>query len=240
LASHASGAGGTVLRVVTAAPRRRSRATSGRRLLAHDRGFGVRFVAGADEAGRGCLAGPLVAAAVCLDVDRLTGPRARPLARLNDSKQHTAANRELLYDAVLACAEQVAVCAVPAADIDRVGLHRSNLAALERVLRRLRPVPEVCLTDGFAIAADDLPAQRMVGGDGRSAAIAAASIVAKVTRDRLMHRLSSRYPGYGFDSHVGYITPEHTRAVRELGPTPLHRRSFASLAYEQLGLDLGL
>jgi ribonuclease HII len=200
----------------------------------------VRFVAGADEAGRGCLAGPLVAAAVCLDVTRLTGPRARPLALLNDSKQHTAASRDVLFGAVLACAEQVAVCAVPAPDIDRFGLHRSNLAALERVLRQLRPTPELCLTDGFAIAADDLPHQRLVGGDARSAAVAAASIVAKVTRDRLMHRLSARYPGCGFDSHVGYITPEHTRAVRELGPTPIHRRSFASMAYEQLGLDLGL
>ena len=197
-------------------------------------------MAGADEAGRGCLAGPLVAAAVCLDVERLTGARARPLADLNDSKQHTAARREELYDAVLACAEQVAVIAVSAPEIDRVGLHRSNLAALERVLRRLMPIPQVCLTDGFAIGAEDIPSQRMIGGDARSASIAAASIVAKVTRDRLMHRLSDRYPGYGFDSHVGYITPEHTRAVRELGPTPIHRRSFASMAYEQLGLDLGI
>jgi ribonuclease HII len=102
------------------------------------------------------------------------------------------------------------------------------------------PTPQMCLTDGFAIGAQDIPHQRMIGGDARSASIAAASIVAKVTRDRLMHRLSNRYPGYGFDSHVGYITPEHTRAVRELGPTPLHRRSFAAMAYEQLGLDLGI
>ena len=136
---------------------------------------------------------------------------------------------------MLACAEQVAVCVIPAAEIDRRGLHRSNLAALERVLRRLQPVPEVCLTDGFALAASELPSRRVIGGDGRSAAIAAASIVAKVTRDRLMHRMAAHYPGYGFESHVGYITPEHTRAVREHGPTPLHRRSFAAMAYEQLG-----
>jgi ribonuclease HII len=225
---------------VPTATARRPRRRPGRRLLAHDRGLGVRFVAGADEAGRGCLAGPLVAAAVCLDTERLTGPRARPLADLNDSKQHTAARREALYDAVLACAEQVAVCVVPACEIDRVGLHRSNLAALERALRRLAPAPQLCLTDGFAIAADDLPNRRVIGGDGTSAAIAAASIIAKVTRDRFMHRVSTRYPGYGFESHVGYITPEHTRAVQALGPTPLHRRSFAAMAYEQLGLDLGL
>jgi ribonuclease HII len=218
---------------------RRPRKRPGRKLLAYDRGLGVRFVAGADEAGRGSLAGPLVVAAVCLDTERLTGHRARPLGDLNDSKQHTAARREALYDAVLACAEQVAVCVVPACEIDRVGLHRSNLAAMERALRRLRPMPQLCLTDGFAIAADDLPHRRVIGGDATSAAIAAASIVAKVTRDRFMHRVSSRYPGYGFESHVGYITPEHTRAVQALGPTPLHRRSFAAMAYEQLGLDLG-
>jgi len=231
---------GTVERmaVATARPRAR-RPRTGRRLLAHDRSLGVRLVAGADEAGRGCLAGPLVAAAVCLDVERLSGPRMRPLADLNDSKQHTAERREELLDAVLACAEQVAVCVIPAAEIDRRGLHRSNLAALERVLRRLEPVPEVCLTDGFALAAScGLPSRRVIGGDGRSASIAAASIVAKVTRDRLMHRLAAHYPGYGFESHVGYITPEHTRAVRERGLTPLHRRSFAAMAYEQL--DLGL
>jgi ribonuclease HII len=223
--------------VATARPRAR-RSRPGRRLLAYDRSLGARLVAGADEAGRGCLAGPLVAAAVCLDVERLSGPRARPLADLNDSKQHTAERREALFQAVLASAEQVAVCVIPAAEIDRRGLHRSNLAALERVLRRLQPVPEVCLTDGFALAASGLPSRRVIGGDGRSASIAAASIVAKVTRDRLMHRLAAHYPGYGFESHVGYITPEHTRAVRERGLTPLHRRSFAAMAYEQL--DLGL
>jgi ribonuclease HII len=219
------------------ATRRRPR-HPGRRLLAHDRGLGVRFVAGADEAGRGCLAGPLVAAAVCLDVERLHGSRARPLADLNDSKQHTAERREQLYGAVLECAREVAVCVVPAPEIDRVGLHRSNLAALERVLRRLSPVPDVCLTDGFALPVDDLPHRRLIGGDARSAAVAAASIVAKVTRDRLMWRVASQFPGYGFETHVGYITPEHTLAVRALGATPLHRRSFAAIAYEQL--DLGL
>ncbi len=195
-------------------------------------------MAGADEAGRGCLAGPLVAAAVCLDVERLTGRRATPLADLNDSKQHTPERRQLLYSAVLACASQISVCMVPPADIDRRGLHRSNLAALERALRGLSPQPEVCLTDGFRLACDDLEHRAVVGGDARSAAIAAASIVAKVTRDRYMRRIADSYRGYGFERHVGYITAEHTQAVRDLGPTPLHRRSFAAVAYEQLGLEL--
>jgi ribonuclease HII len=222
----------------TATRRRRSR--PGRRLLAHDRGLGVRFVAGADEAGRGCLAGPLVAAAVCLDLDRLRGSRCAALGLLDDSKRHTPERRERLFQAVVDAAAQVAVCVVPASEIDRRGLHRSNLAALGRVLCTLDPRPEVCMTDGFSVPGCPCPHRALVGGDGRSAAIAAASIVAKVTRDRFMHRIAPDYPEFRFDRHVGYITAEHTRAVREHGPTPLHRRSFEALAYAQLDLDLGL
>jgi ribonuclease HII len=175
---------------------------------------------------------------VCLDTARLTGPRAKPLYQLNDSKQHTSARREELYAAVMECASQVCVVVVPASDIDRRGLHRSNLHALERALRGLDPVPEICLTDGFRLATDEFPHRHVVRGDGTSAAIAAASIIAKVTRDRFMHRMAESFPQYGFESHVGYITPEHTLAVRTHGTTPLHRRSFASMAYEQLGLDI--
>jgi ribonuclease HII len=222
------------------APRRRRRSRPGRRLLAHDRDLGVRFVAGADEAGRGCLAGPLVAAAVCLDLDRLRGPRCAALGLLDDSKRHTAARRLELFQAVLESAEQVSVCVIPATEIDRRGLHRSNLSALGRVLCALDPEPEVCLTDGFSVPGCPRRHRAVVGGDGRSAAIAAASIVAKVTRDRFMHRIAPDYPEFSFDRHVGYITAEHTRAVREHGPTPLHRRSFEAIAYAQLDLDLGL
>jgi ribonuclease HII len=218
------------------ATRRRKR--PGSRLLKHDRSLGARFVAGADEAGRGCLAGPLVAAAVCFDTHLLTGARARPLADLNDSKQQTAERRERLYEAVLACARQVCVVVVPASEIDRRGLHRSNLHALERALRGLDPVPDVCLTDGFRLPVDDFAHTAVVRGDGTSAAIAAASIIAKVTRDSFMHRMAKSFPEYGFESHVGYITPEHTHAVRTHGTTPLHRRSFAAMAYEQLGFDI--
>jgi ribonuclease HII len=223
---------------VTATRRRRSR--PGRRLLAHDRELGVRFVAGADEAGRGCLAGPLVAAAVCLDLDHLRGRRCAALGLLDDSKRHTPARRDALFQAVIDAAAQVAVCVIPASEIDRRGLHRSNLAALGRVLCALDPEPDLCMTDGFAVPGCARPHRAVVGGDGRSAAIAAASIVAKVTRDRFMHRIAPSYPEFRFDRHVGYITAEHTRAVREHGPTPLHRRSFEAIAYAQLDLDLGL
>jgi ribonuclease HII len=223
---------------VAATRRRRSR--PGRRLLAHDRELGVRFVAGADEAGRGCLAGPLVAAAVCFDVDHLRGRRCAALGLLDDSKRHTPARRDALFQAVIEAAAQVAVCVIPASEIDRRGLHRSNLAALGRVLCALDPEPDLCMTDGFAVPGCARRHRAVVGGDGRSAAIAAASIVAKVTRDRFMHRIAPSYPEFRFDRHVGYITAEHTRAVREHGPTPLHRRSFEAIAYAQLDLDLGL
>ncbi len=223
---------------VAATRRRRSR--PGRRLLAHDRELGVRFVAGADEAGRGCLAGPLVAAAVCLDLDHLRGRRCAALGLLDDSKRHTPARRDALFQAVIEAAAQVAVCVIPASEIDRRGLHRSNLSALGRVLCALDPEPDMCMTDGFAVPGCARRHRAVVGGDGRSAAIAAASIVAKVTRDRFMHRIAPAYPEFRFDRHVGYITAEHTRAVREHGPTPLHRRSFEAIAYAQLDLDLGL
>src|SRR6478672_3269513 len=134
--------------MAVAAPRR-SRRRPGRRLLAHDRGLGGRLVAGADEAGRGSLAGPLVAAAVCLDLDRLRGSRCAPLGMLDDSKRHTEARREELFEAVVSCASQVAVCVIPASDIDRRGLHRSNLYALGRALCALYPETDASLTDGF-------------------------------------------------------------------------------------------
>lgn len=222
----------------TATRRRRSR--PGRRLLAYDRDLGVRFVAGADEAGRGCLAGPLVAAAVCFDIDRLRGRRCAALGLLDDSKRHTPGRRDELFQAVIESAAQVAVCVVPASQIDRRGLHRSNLWALGRALCALDPEPDVCMTDGFSVPGCARRHRTVVGGDGRSAAIAAASIVAKVTRDRFMHRIAPEYPEFRFDRHVGYITAEHTRAVREHGPTPLHRRSFEAIAYDQLDLGLGL
>ena len=192
----------------------------------------MRFVAGADEAGRGSLAGPLVVAGVLLDYDELRGPRVRSLASLNDSKQVAPEERERLFSAVAASASAICVRVFPAGEIDRRGLHRSNLAGLRAVLRELHPPAEACLVDGFRLGPTAPPHRALVDGDTRSAAIAAASIVAKVVRDRVMHRLDSLYPRYGFHSHVGYITPAHTEAVRAFGPSDLHRRSFQAACYQ--------
>ncbi len=205
--------------------------SSGQRLLGFDRKLGVRFVAGTDEAGRGSLAGPLVVAGVLLDYDVLRGARVRPLAQLNDSKQVTVEEREALYEAVGLCATAISVRIVPVGNVDRNGLHRSNLAAMRAVLDDLCPPADACLVDGFWLGPSAPPHRRVVGGDARSAAIAAASIVAKVVRDRVMRRLDALYPNYGFVSHVGYITPEHNAAVRSFGPSELHRRSFQAACY---------
>jgi ribonuclease HII len=179
---------------VAAPSRRRAASRPGRRLLRFDRALEARRVAGADEAGRGCLAGPLVCAAVLLDHERLRGRACAPLGMLDDSKRRTPALREQLFDAVLACAERVAVVVVPAATIDRRGLHRSNLAGLARALEQLDAPPgSALLADGFRLPLAR-PHRAVVDGDATSAAIAAASIVAKVTRDRLMRREHEQLP----------------------------------------------
>jgi ribonuclease HII len=205
--------------------------STGQRLLRFDRRQGARLVAGADEAGRGSLAGPLVVAGVLLDYGCLRCHRVRPLALLNDSKQVAPECREELFRAVVACAERVSVRVIASAEIDRSGLHRSNLAGLRDVLGDLHPPAELCLVDGFRLGPAAPPHRAVVDGDTKSAAIAAASIVAKVVRDRLMRRLDALYPRYGFSSHVGYITPAHTEAVLRHGPCAQHRRSFNARAY---------
>jgi len=205
---------------------------TGRKLLQFDRRLGARFVAGADEAGRGPLAGPLLVAGVLLDYARLRDHRVRPLALLNDSKQCSEAEREELFRAVVGCAERIIVRAISPGEIDREGLHRSNLAAMRAVLWELSPPAEVCLVDGFRLGPRAPEHRAVVDGDEKSAAIAAASIVAKVTRDRLMHRLDALYPAYGFAQHVGYITPGHSAVVRARGPSAVHRLSFQALCYE--------
>ncbi len=205
--------------------------STGQRLLRYDRRLGTRFVAGADEAGRGSLAGPLVVCGVLLDYASLRGHRVRPLASLNDSKQVEPDERERLYHAVVAAAARISLRVIASNDIDRTGLHRSNLWGLRTVLADVREEQCTCLVDGFRLGPLAPPHAAIVDGDTKSAAIAAASVVAKVTRDRLMRRLDAVYPRYGFSSHVGYITPGHTRAVITHGPCPQHRRSFASRAY---------
>ena len=196
----------------------------------------MRFVAGADEAGRGCLAGPLVAAAVLFDYERLSLSDVRSLSALNDSKQHTEEMRETLYPRVLRAAVRVAVTSRCVRVIDERGLHRTNLAALSDVLRRVGVPGCLCLSDGFPVPPTGFEQRAVVGGDARSAAIAAASVIAKVTRDRFMRRMEERYPGWEFATHVGYSTPEHRAAIERLGVSPLHRLSFQSIAYEDLML----
>jgi ribonuclease HII len=215
----------------------RRRLARSRRLFAFDRGLQSRFVAGADEAGRGCLAGPLVAAAVLIDYERLSNSDRRALSGLHDSKQMTETHRREMYPCVLRAAERVSVVVRSAAGIDRRGLHVTNIEALALALERLAPGEEaISLVDGFRLPRCSVPHRRVVKGDATSAAIAAASVIAKVTRDRYMREVATQHPGWGFEEHVGYSTPEHRQAIEEIGISPLHRRSFQSVAYSQLEL----
>jgi ribonuclease HII len=215
--------------------RRRRRKAA--KLFKFDRQLGARFVAGADEAGRGSLAGPLVAAAVLIDYERLSMRDRRALGTLDDSKQRTPEEREELYPCVIRAVDRVAVTIRCVHGIDSRGLHNTNLDALARSLERVAVPGAVCLTDGFRLGARCAVEHRaVIDGDAKSAAIAAASVVAKVTRDRYMCRIAGAYPEFGFDGNVGYSTPEHRAAIIRHGPSDLHRRSFASIAYSQLEL----
>ena len=217
--------------------RARRRAHSGRRLFAFDREIGTRYVAGADEAGRGSLAGPLVAAAVLFDLERLTLSDRRALSKLNDSKQHTAEAREELYPLVMRAAARSVVVSRCVRGIDSRGLHVTNLDALRSALLGVARDGCVCLVDGFNVPEFGYPQRAVVDGDCRSAAIAAASVLAKVTRDRYMHRAAERHSRWDFATNVGYSTPEHRAAIAVHGVSPLHRMSFQSIAYTQLALD---
>lgn len=215
----------------------RRRLARTRRLFAFDRGLGTRLVAGADEAGRGCLAGPLVAAAVLIDYETLSHADRRSLAGLHDSKQMSAERRAELFPCVLRAAERVSVVVRCARGIDDRGLHVTNIEALASALERLAPEEgATCLVDGFSLRDCLVPHRAVIEGDGTSAAIAAASVIAKVTRDRYMHGAGRDHPGWGFEEHVGYSTPEHREAIERIGISPLHRRSFQSVAYAQLEL----
>jgi ribonuclease HII len=208
-----------------------------RRLFGFDRKLGVRFVAGADEAGRGCLAGPLVAAAVLFDFERIGPGEVRALRDLNDSKQQNPEVRARLFPVILRIAEKVAIVTRCAPGIDARGLHVTNLAALRDALAKVACDRCVCLSDGFAVAALGHQQRAVIGGDAKSAAIAAASVIAKETRDRYMRRADAAHPGWEFAQHVGYATPEHRDAIERLGVSPLHRLSFQSAAYQQLALE---
>ena len=186
-------------------------------------------VAGCDEAGRGPLAGPVVAAAVILDPARI--PRG-----LNDSKKLDAAAREALYEKICASA-QVAVAFGSTGRIDRDNILRASLWALARAVKALPVRPKLVFVDGNQKIDCGCDCQAVVSGDALVASIAAASIVAKVTRDRLMRRLGLEHPGYGFERHMGYSVPEHFAALARLGPTIHHRRSFAPVAARLAALN---
>jgi ribonuclease HII len=225
----------------TNAGRRRASTTrrsgSGRRLFAFDRELGCRYVAGADEAGRGSLAGPFVAAAVLFDLERLTLSDRRALSRLNDSKQHTAEAREELYPLVLRSAARSVIVSRCVRGIDSRGLHNTNLEALRTALLGVARTGAVCLVDGFKVPEFGFEQRAVIDGDCRSAAIAAASVLAKVSRDRYMRQAAERHPGWDFETNVGYSTPEHRAAIAANGVSPLHRLSFQSIAYTQLALE---
>jgi ribonuclease HII len=177
-----------------------------------------------------------VAAAVLFDLDGLAPSDLRALSSLDDSKRHTPATRARLYPIILRLATKVAVVSRCAPGIDARGLHVTNLAALHVALARVARNGCVCLSDGFPLAALGYEQRAVIGGDATSAAIAAASVIAKETRDRYMRRMDARHPGWDFAQHVGYSTPEHREAIERLGVTPLHRLSFQSAAYQQLEL----
>ena len=216
------------------APRRKTPVRAARKLFKFDRSLGVRFVAGADEAGRGCLAGPLVAAAVLFDLDAIGPAEVRVLGALNDSKQQTPEARAELFPVILRIAAKVAIVSRCAPGIDARGLHVTNLAALRDALLKVACDECICLSDGFPVAALGHDQRAVVDGDAKSAAIAAASVIAKETRDRYMRRADATHPGWEFAQHVGYSTPEHREAIERLGVSPLHRLSFQSMAYQQL------
>jgi ribonuclease HII len=194
-------------------------------------------VAGADEAGRGSLAGPLVAAAVLFDYGSLTKRHARALRNLNDSKAHDVDGREELYPLVLEAAARVAVTSRCAPGIDARGLHVTNLEALRDCLAKVAVPGALCLVDGFRVPDFGSEQKPVIEGDARSAAIAAASVVAKVVRDRYMRRVAEELPGWHFHTNVGYSTPEHREAILARGISWLHRRSFESVAYQQLAIE---
>ncbi len=194
-------------------------------------------MAGADEAGRGSLAGPLVAAAVLFDYERLGLREVRSLTRLDDSKVHDLEMREALYPLVMKSAVKVSVTSRCVRGIDERGLHVTNLEALRDCLARIAPPGSLCLVDGFRVPDCGHDQEAVIDGDARSAAIAAASVVAKVTRDRYMLRAAQELPGWHFHTNVGYSTPEHRAAIQERGISDLHRRSFQSIAYQQLAIE---
>lgn len=186
---------------------------------------GISPIAGVDEAGRGACAGPLVIAAVVLN-----DPFAPELSEVRDSKEISEKKREEVFELVKSIAASISVVIVPAAEIDERGVHAANLAGMRRAVHGLDQAPAYVLTDGYAIAGLALPNLAIWKGDQVVVSISAASIIAKVTRDRIMRDMDSEFPNYGFASHKGYITAAHTAALNQYGPCIEHRRSFSNIA----------
>jgi ribonuclease HII len=183
------------------------------------RRMGFNHVAGVDEVGRGCLAGPVVAAAVVLDP-------LRYIPRICDSKTVTALERARLYERITRAAIAWGVAAAEPLEIDTINIHQASLRAMQRAILRCEPLPDIVLVDAFRVPDIPMAQKPVVHGDARCTAIAAASIVAKVTRDRMMVELHTKDPRYGFDRHKGYATQDHLDAVSQFGYSDVHRRSF--------------
>ena len=199
--------------------------SSAKRIEEMLRDAGISPIAGVDEAGRGPCAGPLVIASVILD-----NPFADAWSEIRDSKEISEKKRELLFDVVMDNAADVSIIEVSPEEIDLRGVHAANLDGMRRAVNALKITPAYVLTDGYAIEGLAVPNVAVWKGDQVVTAISAASIIAKVTRDRIMREMDLAYPGYGFAGHKGYITAAHTAAIHQLGVTPIHRKSFSNIA----------
>ena len=186
---------------------------------------GMSTIAGVDEAGRGACAGPLVVAATILK-----DPKSVALEEVRDSKELTAQKREELFDLVISESITYAIIEISPTEIDSIGLHKSNLEGMRRAIHALKTEPQYILTDGYRIDGLSAPSLAVWKGDQVAITISAASILAKVHRDRIMDKLDEQYPGYGFAAHKGYVTRSHEKSLSELGVSDVHRRSYANIA----------
>ncbi|MBU3752705.1 MAG: ribonuclease HII [Candidatus Nanopelagicaceae bacterium] len=186
---------------------------------------GISTIAGVDEAGRGACAGPLVVAATILK-----DPNSPTLTEVRDSKELTAQKREELFDLVISESISYAIIEISPTEIDSIGLHKSNLEGMRRAIHALKTEPQYILTDGYRIDGLNAPSLAVWKGDQVALTISAASILAKVHRDRIMDKLDEQYPGYGFATHKGYVTRSHEKSLSELGVSEVHRCSYANIA----------
>ena len=186
---------------------------------------GISPLAGVDEAGRGACAGPLLVAAVIL-----RDPFAPELSKVRDSKEISEAAREELFDVVVEASESISIIEIPSSLVDERGVHAANIDGMRRAVHGLTVLPKYVLTDGYVIPGLGFPTLGVWKGDQVVHTISAASIIAKVTRDRIMREMDSEFPGYGFAQHKGYVTASHKKALEELGPCSIHRYSFANVA----------